>query len=62
VLQNVWNVMKSEEGATELTSMVLILLGVGTIIAALIVIFRDELLKIVHGIFDNFATSSESSW
>jgi len=62
VLQNVWNVMKSEEGATELTSMVLILLGVGTIIAALIVIFRNELLEIVQGIFDNFATSSGSSW
>jgi len=62
VLQNVWNVMKSEEGATELTSMVLILLGVGTIIAALIVIFRTQLLGIVQGIFDNFATSSGSSW
>lgn len=62
MLQNVWNVMKSEEGATELTSMVLILLGVGTIIAVLIVTFRDELLKIVNGIFDNFATSSGSSW
>ncbi len=56
------NLLLSEEGAVELTSQVFILLGVGTIIAALIVVFRTQLTNIVNDMFSNFADSSGSSW
>lgn len=54
--------LKGEQGAVELTSSVFILLGVGTIIAALIVIFRENLTNIVNDMFSNFGSSSGSDW
>lgn len=53
---------KNEKGAVELTSQVFILLGVATIIAALVVIFRTQLTNIVTDMFSNFAGTSGSQW
>ncbi len=60
--KNILSLVKKEQGAVELTSQVFIMLGVGTIIAALIVIFRENLTSIVNDMFANFGSSSGSSW
>jgi Flp pilus assembly pilin Flp len=54
--------LSGERGATELTSQIFILLGVATIIAALIIIFRTQLTEIVNNMFANFGTRSGSTW
>jgi len=62
MLKKILSLAKDEQGATELTSQIFILLGVGTIIAALIVIFRTQLTAIVTDMFANFGTRSGSTW
>ncbi len=62
MIKNLLSLVKEEQGAVELTSQIFILLGVGTIIAALIVIFRENLINIVNDMFTNFGSSSGSEW
>ncbi|MBS4020859.1 MAG: hypothetical protein KGZ79_00350 [Dethiobacter sp.] len=48
------NLLRDECGEASLTSQVFLVLGVGTIIFALLVIFREQLIDIVNETFTNF--------
>lgn len=62
MLKRIKDVLKSDQGATELTSQIFILMGVGTIIAALIIIFRTQLTAMVEDMLGNFRDKSGSNW
>ncbi len=62
MLKKITDVLKSEEGGTDLVTQVFLIMGAATIIAVLTILFREHLTAMVTDILTNFRDKSGSNW